>query len=232
MGRPRNARYGLPPDVHVVRAKGREYFYFQKNRCEKDEGPRVKLAGQPYDDDGTPDAEWWQSYRDLAGIDGEEKKAAGTFAALIAEYKLSPEWTALSKRTIVEWTRHLAYVEEKWGNLRVTRDRAPACAGAAGQLRRHPAAGCHEAHQAAGGLREPPGGREQSPARALLDDDLVGAARLDRRQSLHRREKAERRQALRALELGSDLSVRAGGAQPRCGTARRSRSTPGSATAT
>jgi integrase len=119
VGRPRNARYGLPPDVHVVRAKGREYFYFQKNRREKDEGPRVKLAGRPYGDDGTPDAEWWARYRSLAGIEADENKAAGTFAALIAAYKVSPEWTALSKRTIVEWTRHLAYVEEKWGTLRV-----------------------------------------------------------------------------------------------------------------
>jgi integrase len=121
VGRPRKARYGLPPHVHVVRAKGREYFYFQKNRCEKDEGPRVKLAGRPYADDGTPDPEWWVKYRVLAGIEaGEENKAAGTFAALIAEYKLSPEWAALSEGTIVEWTRHLAYVKEKWGNLRVT----------------------------------------------------------------------------------------------------------------
>jgi hypothetical protein len=108
VGRPRNARYGMPPDVHVVWAKGREYFYFQKNRREKDEGPRVKLAGRPYDEDGTPNAEWWKSYRALAGIEGDEDKGTGTFAALIGVYKVSPEWTALSKRTIVEWTRHLA----------------------------------------------------------------------------------------------------------------------------
>jgi hypothetical protein len=85
VGRPKNARYGMPADVHVVRAKGREYFYFQKNRREKDEGPRVKLAGRPYDDDGTPNTEWWESYRALAGIEGEENKTAGTFSALIAQ---------------------------------------------------------------------------------------------------------------------------------------------------
>jgi hypothetical protein len=80
VGRPKKARYGMPPDVHVVRAKGREYFYFQKNRCERDEGPRVKIAGRPYGDDGTPEPEWWAKYRALAGTEAEEEnKAAGSF---------------------------------------------------------------------------------------------------------------------------------------------------------
>jgi integrase len=119
VGRRKDARYGLPPDVHVVWAKGREYFYFQRNRFRNGKGPRVKLAGRPYDDDGTPNGEWWQSYRALAGVEGTEDKTAGTFGALIAEFKVSPEWSALSEGTIVEWTRHLAYVKEKWGTLRV-----------------------------------------------------------------------------------------------------------------
>ncbi len=55
----------------------------------------------------------------LAGIEGEENKAAGTFAALIAEYKKSPEWTELSANDRDEWTRYFAHVEEKWGSLRV-----------------------------------------------------------------------------------------------------------------
>jgi integrase len=109
----------MPADVHVVWAKGREYFYFQKNRARKGEGPRVKLAGQPYNDDGTPDREWWESYRVLAGVEAGEKKPPGTFAALIAEYQKSPEWAHLSDKTREEWTRYLAHVEEKWGTLRV-----------------------------------------------------------------------------------------------------------------
>jgi integrase len=118
VGPRKDARFGLPAHVHVVTAKGRDYYYFQTNRGRAGQGPRVKLAGSPYDDAGTPGAEWWDQYRRLGGVP-EPDKPPGTFAALIAEYKASPEWKDLSPRTAIEWTRHLARVEEKWGSLRV-----------------------------------------------------------------------------------------------------------------
>lgn len=118
MGRRKDARYGLPAHVHVVTSKGREYFYFQQDRGRAGQGPRVKLAGKPYDDAGTPAAEWWDEYRRLGGVAGADKPP-GTFAALIAEFKKSPEWRELSGRTTEEWERYLARVEEKWGGLRV-----------------------------------------------------------------------------------------------------------------
>jgi hypothetical protein len=119
MGRRKDARYGMPAHVHVVRAKGREYFYLHEYRGRQGEGPRLKLPCRPYDDAGTPDADWWNKYRKLAGIEGEEN-TAGTFVALIAEFKKSPEWVQLSAKTREEWTRYLGHVEEKWGTLRVT----------------------------------------------------------------------------------------------------------------
>src|SRR5262245_16527025 len=83
MGARKDARYGMPAHVHVVHAKGREYFYFQQDRGRPGEGPRVKLPGNPYDHAGTPAAEWWDEYRRLGGVSGQDKPP-GTFAALIA----------------------------------------------------------------------------------------------------------------------------------------------------
>jgi integrase len=118
MGRRKDARYGMPAGVHTIVAKGREYFYYQPHRGRSGAGARVKLAGRPYDDAGTPDAEWWQEYRRLAGVE-EGEKTAGTFGALIKEYKKSTEWTQLSAKTREEWTRYLAYADDKWGKLQV-----------------------------------------------------------------------------------------------------------------
>jgi integrase len=118
VGRRKDARYGLPAHVHVVRSKGREYFYFQQYRGRRGQGPRVKLAGDPFVEEGTPSTGWWDNYRRLSGTNAGVK-AAGTFAALIEEYKQSPEWRELSPRTTEEWERYLARVEEKWGRLRV-----------------------------------------------------------------------------------------------------------------
>jgi integrase len=101
-----------------VRSKGREYFYYQPYRGRAGQGPRVKLAGAPYADDGTPDLGWWDGFRRVAGV-SEGIKPPGTFAALIAEYKTSPEWRELSDKTVEEWSRYLDQVLAKWGALRV-----------------------------------------------------------------------------------------------------------------
>lgn len=118
MGRRNDARYGLPAGVHTVRSKGREYHYYQPNRGRAGEGPRVKIPGSPFAEDGTPDGDWWNAYRGLTGVAAGEK-AAGTFAALIADYKASLEWRDLSATTRRDAARYLAYVDDKWGSLRV-----------------------------------------------------------------------------------------------------------------
>ena len=145
MGRRKDARYGLPAHVHTVRSKGREYHYFQPNRGRTGQAPRVKIAGNPFAKDGTPDGTWWDEYRRLSGTSAGEKPP-GTFAALIADYKASLEWRDLSPKTIEEASRYLAYVGEKWGSLRVAeveprhvlalREKFAAKPGAGGELRR------------------------------------------------------------------------------------------------
>lgn len=120
MGRPGNARYGVPPHVHVVRAKGREYFYYQPRRGGSGQGARVKIPGVPFAEDGAPDAEWWDAYRSISGVSEDERDGEpGTFSVLISDYKKSPEWLALSDGTRREWGVLLARVKGAWGDLAV-----------------------------------------------------------------------------------------------------------------
>lgn len=118
MGRPRKASVKLPPHVHAVKARGKPYYYFQRFRGTEREEQRVKLPGEPLDRDGLPNAEWWRAYRDLTG-EADKGPKRGTFSAVIATYKESPEWSELSARTRSERERHLAKIETAWGELAV-----------------------------------------------------------------------------------------------------------------
>jgi len=105
----------LPAHVHMVRSRGREYFYFQPFRGTKRERPRTPLQGCPVNPDGTPNGEWWRNYRKLAGEPSAPDRR-GTFAALIAAYKAGPDWALLADSTRTDWTRYLAVVELAWGD--------------------------------------------------------------------------------------------------------------------
>jgi hypothetical protein len=104
--------------VHAVKARGKQYFYFQRYRGTEREEPRIKLPCEPQDRDGMPNAEWWRIYRELADeLEAEPKR--GSFGALIAAYKESPEWGELSRNTRSQRERYLAKIEAAWGNLSV-----------------------------------------------------------------------------------------------------------------
>ena len=118
MGRPRRAKVKLPPHVHAVKAKGKEYFYYQPYRGSEREATRVKLPGAPFDLDGTPSAAWWDAYRVLSG-EKETGPRSGSFRALLAVYQESPEWRELSARTQVLWRPLLGRVEQAWATLAV-----------------------------------------------------------------------------------------------------------------
>lgn len=108
----------LPPHVNCVRTPFGEYFYFHRHRGTQAAGKAIRISGCPVLPDGSLNSAWWDLYRELAGA----RKAgppAGTFSALIAKFKLAPAWTKLSPNTQREWTRHLNYVESRWGNLHV-----------------------------------------------------------------------------------------------------------------
>ncbi len=118
MGRQRKASVKLPPHVHAVVARAKQYFYFHPWRGTEREGDRVKLPGYPFHIDGTPNNEWWETYRRCAG-DPVPKAKAGTFAALIEAYRNSPEWRELSSASQRDYARYLDYIHGAWGKLQV-----------------------------------------------------------------------------------------------------------------
>ena len=104
--------------MHAVTAKGREYFYFQPNRGARIKGPRTPIAGSPFNVDRSPNADWWATYRALSGAPKDGPRP-GSFEALIAAYKSSPEWRDIGERTKVEWSRDLVRIGRAWGDLSV-----------------------------------------------------------------------------------------------------------------
>ena len=99
-------------------ARGRAYYYYQRNRGAQVKGPRTRLPGEPYNRDGTPNPEWWATYRALSGAP-HEINLVKNFSALIVAYKARPEWNDLGGRTKVEWARDLARIDKAWGSLAV-----------------------------------------------------------------------------------------------------------------
>ena len=67
MARPRKPRIPLPPHVNPVRARGKDYYYFQPQRGTARAGKPIRIAGHPANPDGSPNEEWWEAYRNLAG---------------------------------------------------------------------------------------------------------------------------------------------------------------------
>lgn len=113
----------VPAHVHVVRAKGRAYYYYQHARGKPAQGPRIALKGAPYSGLGEPDPEWWKAYRKAAGVldsDSDSPAApAGSFAALVEAYLASPEFEGLRPATKSDRSRLLGYVVKGWSTLPV-----------------------------------------------------------------------------------------------------------------
>jgi hypothetical protein len=107
MARPRKPLLTLPPHVHRVVSRGREYFTFQKGRGTKNAGPRIKLPHPA-------DPEFFPTYY---AITKEEPPSArpGSFDALIAAWQASPEWRSLAQKTTLEWKRYVGRISTQWG---------------------------------------------------------------------------------------------------------------------
>jgi hypothetical protein len=101
----------LPEGVHRVVAKGKPYYYFHPGRNTTSAGKRVRLP----DDPGAPS--FWEAYKRLSG---RPEPAAvlprsGTFLALIAAFKGSPEWKARAESTRKLNELHLGVIADLWG---------------------------------------------------------------------------------------------------------------------
>ena len=118
MARTKQTRRDVPPNVHCVMSKGREYYYFKPPRQWDGDKKRKPLPGAPMNKDGTPNSEWWLAYRKCMGEPVKVGKP-GTFTALIEAYQVSPEWRNLSRKTRIDWQRYIGVVEKTWGKLLV-----------------------------------------------------------------------------------------------------------------
>jgi hypothetical protein len=81
MPRPRKSRIALPPHVHMVVSRGREYTAYHPFRGTKRAGKRIALPGLPMLPSGESNPEWWAAYRIASGT-AQTSTRAGTFRAL------------------------------------------------------------------------------------------------------------------------------------------------------
>jgi integrase len=88
MARKRMHGVDLPRHVHRVKAKGKEYYFYQVHRGTDRAGDRIPLPSDP------TTAEFWTQVRELAGV---VPGYSGTVAAMIDAYLASPEYEALAR---------------------------------------------------------------------------------------------------------------------------------------
>jgi integrase len=112
MARPRTQSIKLPPHVHCVKARGKPYYYLQRNRGTGKATERVRLP----DDPRTPD--WWDEYRRLMHLPPPTIKA-DSFEHVIKTYLDSPDFKELADATRSGYERYLGIVRDKWGSLEI-----------------------------------------------------------------------------------------------------------------
>ena len=106
MGRPRTKGVHLPPGVQIVRKGVKTYYYWAPGKGTANAGRRIALGSDPHHPD------FWAALRRAQDIpDGD----AGTFAALIAEYKASPEWARLRPATQANYESNMARIIQAAG---------------------------------------------------------------------------------------------------------------------
>lgn len=94
--------------VFCVRSRGREYWYHQLHRGTARQGARTALPGHPNS------RGFWDALEALPAP--RQGPRAGTFAALIAAYRESPEWRALAPSTTKLWELYQGEIATLWGD--------------------------------------------------------------------------------------------------------------------
>jgi hypothetical protein len=102
----------LPKGVQRVRAGGRTYYYWVSNRNTPYEGQRIALGKDP------ADPEFWAKLKAAARGEGRNIQA-GTFSALIREYRSSADWDRLLINTRDDYSIYFDRIEAAWGDLPV-----------------------------------------------------------------------------------------------------------------
>lgn len=102
----------LPPGVHRVTSRGREYYYYQPGRNTARASGRIRLPDDPRD------PEWWAAYAALARLPAPVV-ATNAVRKLADAWQRAPEWRQMSVKTQTEWSRYLARIVAAWGDLDV-----------------------------------------------------------------------------------------------------------------
>lgn len=106
----------LPKSVHVVIARGREYFYFQAGRGTTHQGHRIRLPNDPHS------PAFWEAIRRAQG--GREadsgKSSAGTVNELVDLYMASPAYTGRADGTRYQYLQSIKIVRDAWGSAQVS----------------------------------------------------------------------------------------------------------------
>lgn len=102
----------LPAHVSRIRAKGRDYYYFQRGRGTPLAGLRTALPSDPHS------IAFWQAYRNAVGH--AEEAAGKTFNDLISAYETSPDFRSRSKATKRAYERYLKILRNSWGPLLIS----------------------------------------------------------------------------------------------------------------
>ena len=110
--RSRKQMIELPKNITHIKSRNKSYYYYQEGRGTNAQSQRIRIKADPHE------PEFWYEVARLNG-DPPPQSARGTFAALIEEYKKSPEHKALKPKTASEYARYLVIVAEAWGGLHV-----------------------------------------------------------------------------------------------------------------
>ena len=102
----------LPKGVQRVRAGAKTYYYWVSNRNTAYEGQRIPLGKDP------ADPEFWVKLKAARGENPDAR--AGTFAALVREYRSSADWSRLLINTRHDCDIYLDRIEAAWGDLPVS----------------------------------------------------------------------------------------------------------------
>ena len=115
------SKVSLPPHVHRIKSRGREYFYYQEGRGTPQVGERIRLPNNPQ----TP--EFWEAVRQAQGSFGPT--ATDTIGALIDAYVCS--WPSLQRKltdgTQKQYRRNLEPVRMAWGGASSQRVATKTC---------------------------------------------------------------------------------------------------------
>jgi hypothetical protein len=105
----RSAAVSLPRGVHAVKARGRQYFYFQAGRGTLNVGGRIKLPNDPQS------PEFWQTIRQAQGL--PRTTSTDTISGLIAAYLESPRFREFAPGSQSQYRSCLDIARSAWGSL-------------------------------------------------------------------------------------------------------------------